>query len=260
MSAHRIFGVILRYLYLTRRSWDRIFDLFYWPVIDLLLWGLTAYFIAQFAPNSRVLLIIVSGVVLWLIIWRGQNDIGISLLEDLWNKNMINLFVSPLTFAEWIVSFLILGTVKIFISFPFAALIAYILYRINIFSYGLYLFPFAVLLLFTGWWVGFFVNGLILRFGTKIQVIAWSLVMVIAPFSAVYYPLSILPVWVQKIALILPTTYVFEGARQVISTGILDLNKIYISFLLSVFYLALSIIFLKRSFKKTLDKGLVKLF
>lgn len=251
----------MRHLYLIRRSMDRVFDLFYWPVIDLLLWGLTSFFIKEFAPNaSLVVLIIVSGVVFWLIVWRGQNDIGVSLLEDLWNKNMINLFVSPLRFSEWLIALMTLGTMKVLVSFPFAILASFLLFKVKIFSFGVSVLPFAFSLLLTGWWVGCIVNGLILRFGTRIQIIAWSLVMLIAPFSAIYYPLSVLPVWAQNIALAVPTSYVFEGIREVINTGHADIFKIIMSFSLNIVYLILAMIFMKRGFKKVLNRGLVKLY
>ncbi|MFA6170863.1 MAG: ABC transporter permease [Patescibacteria group bacterium] len=261
MKFDRIYALILRSLYTTRHSWDRITDLFYWPAIDLLLWGLTSFYIKKFAPDSlSVTMVIVSGVVLWLIIWRGQNDISLNLLEDLWSKNLINVFVSPIKFIEWVAAFLSLSVIKIVISLPFAVLLALLLYHVNIFSYGLYLIPFSILLLMTGWWVGMFVNGVILRYGTRVQTLAWSLVMIISPFSAIYYPLSILPDWAQKVAIIIPSSYIFEGAREVIATGTLDMSKVWTSLALNAVYLVLAFLFLKASFKKLLDRGLVKLY
>lgn len=261
MALNRIYSLILRSLYTTRHSWDRITDLFYWPAIDLLLWGLTSFYIKKFAPESfGITMVIVSGVVFWLIVWRGQNDISLNLLEDLWNKNLINIFVAPIKFIEWVTAFLSLSIIKIIISLPFAVLLALLLYEVNIFSYGLYLIPFSILLLMTGWWVGMCVNGIILRFGTKVQTLAWSLVMIISPFSAIYYPLSILPEWAQKVAIVIPTSYVFEGAREVISTGILDWNKVIISLALNAVYLAMAFLFLRLSFSKLLQRGLVKLY
>src|SRR3982750_2005036 len=102
MKLHRIFGIILRYLFLFRRSFDRLSDAFYWPTIDLLVWGITSAYLQSFAPKtSPVILIIVSGILLWLITWRAQYEISVGLLEDMWNKNLINIFVSPLKFSEW---------------------------------------------------------------------------------------------------------------------------------------------------------------
>jgi ABC-2 type transport system permease protein len=110
----------------------------------------------------------------------------------------------------------------------------------------------------TGWWVGFGVAGIILRYGTRVQTLAWSLVAVFAPFSAIYYPLSILPHWAQMVAAVIPVSYIFEGSRQIIATGQIDMSKLIVSFVLNALYILLSFLFLERSFKKVLKKGLVK--
>lgn len=261
MKINRIYAVILRYLFHFRHSLDRIFDAFYWPTLDLLIWGLTSAYFTRYAPNtSMIIIIIVTGILFWLIVWRAQYEITVNVLEELWNKNLINLFVSPLKFSEWIIASIIVGLIKAAFSFSFAMIVAFLLYKVEIFLYGFYFIPFLILLIMFGWTIGFFVAGLILRFGTKVQIFAWSMVWLFAPFSAIYYPVSTLPFWAQKVSLIFPASYVFEGAREVLSKGTLDLNKIYIAFILNIIYLILSIIFLKKSFAKVLQKGLVKLY
>jgi len=261
MKIHRIYGITLRFMFYFRRSLDRLSDAFYWPTIDLLIWGITSSYLKSYGQGlSQIVLLIISGILFWIIVWRGQYEITVNLLEDLWSKNLPNIFVSPVKFSEWVSSFIIIGIIKSILSFTFASFLAFLLYKINIFVYGFYLLPFIFLLILTGWWIGFLVAGMILRYGTKIQTLAWTAVMVIAPFSAIYYPVSILPNWAQKVAMIVPTSYVFEGAREVMNKGYLDLNKLYISLILNLIYLPLAIFFLKKSFDKALEKGLVSLY
>lgn len=260
MKLHRIYAIILRYLFLLRKSYDRLTDMFYWPTIDLLVWGLTSEFLRSFAPDtSYIILIIVSGILLWLVTWRAQYEISVGLLEDLWNQNLINIFVSPLTFREWISAFLIVGIIKAVISIIFASVVAYILYHVHILNYGIYLVPFFSSLMLTGWAIGFFVAGLILRFGTRIQTLAWSFVAVFSPFAAIYYPVSVLPEWAQKISLLIPPSYIFEGSREVIKGGSINIDKLLISFGLNFIYLILTFWFLRRSFAKVLEKGLTRI-
>ncbi len=261
MNIHRIYAIILRYLFLFKHSFDRLSDAFYWPTIDLSVWGLTGAYLQHLQPNNLtpIVVIIVSGIVFWYILWRAQYEITVNLLEDLWDRNLINAFVAPLKFFEWITSFLVLGIIKAFLSLLFTTLVAYILYKVQIFSYGLYLIPFFALLMMTGWAVGLFVTGLILRFGTRIQTLAWTMVAVISPFSAVYYPVSSLPVWAQKVAIFVPSSYIFEGLRQVIYAHNVDPQKLLISLLLNIFYLMLGLIFIKRSYKKLLRNGFINI-
>lgn len=259
MKIHRIYAIVLRYLFLFRRSFDRLTDAFYWPTIDLLVWGLTSTYLRSFASDSSaIMLIIVSGILLWLVTWRAQYEISVGLLEDLWNQNLINIFVSPLKFSEWIIAFLITGIIKAIVSVIFASGVAYVLYKVHIFSYGYYLLPFFLSLMLTGWAIGFFVSGLILRFGTRIQTLAWSFVALFSPFAAIYYPVSVLPDWAQKVASLIPISYIFEGSREIINTGSMDIYKLIISLILNVIYLVFSVWFISHSFKKVLDKGLVK--
>ena len=261
MNFRRIYAIILRYLYIFRRSYDRLADAFYWPTIDLIVWGLTSAYLKSFAPKSSpIILMIVSGILLWLIVWRAQHEITGGILEDLYNKNLINIFVSPLKFLEWNMAFLIMGVLKIIISLPFAMLVAYLLYHVQIFLYGFYLIPFIISLTISGWWIGFFVAGLIFRFGTRVQILAWAVVAIISPFAAIYYPVSILPTWAQYIAYATPMSYIFEGSRQIIFKHYLDPKNLIISFILNFIYLTVAIIFVKSSFKKVLSKGLIKLF
>jgi len=261
MKLHRIFAMMIRYLFAFRHNLDKVSDAFYWPTIDLLLWGLTSTYLASRAPLvPNLVLSIVSGIVFWVIVWRGQGEITLNLLEEFWDRNLINLFVSPLKFSEWFLSFIAIGLVKATMSFLFAVLVARLLYQLNLFFYGFLLIPFVLLLIMTGWWFGFLVAGLIFRFGRRVQALAWTLVFVISPFSAVFYPISILPSWAERVAAFVPPSYVFEGIREVIVTGDVDVAKIYWALALNVIYLALAFVFLKRSFHKVLERGLVKTY
>ena len=261
MKAHRIYAVILRHLYEFRHSYDRLSDVFYWPTIDLLLWGLTSVYIRTLShAQFSIITMIISGILLWIIIWRSQYEITVGLLTELWNKNLINLFVAPLKLSEIIVGYIISGILKGFISLVYASIVAFILYKVQLFVYGWYMLPFALILVMNGWWIGFLVAGMIMRYGTRIQTLAWSLVMVLSPFSAIYYPVSALPEWAQKVSAVVPASYVFEGAREVLKTGHLDMHKVLMGILLNIIYLIPATYYLQSSFKAVLKNGLVKVY
>lgn len=261
MKWHRIYGITLRYLYGFRHSWDRLTDVFYWPAMDLFLWGLTSSYIRTYAPHaSNIVLMIVSGLLFWIIVWRAQYEITVNTLEEFWNKNLVNIFVTPLTFSEWVYSFIIIGIIKGLISFAFASVLAFFLYKTGIFVFGWYLLPFIALLYMSGWAVGFFVAGIIIQYGTKIQTLAWATVAVFAPFSAIYYPLSVLPHWAQVVSYAVPMSYIFEDGRQVLATGHADITKLAISFSLSSLYIVAALLFLHAGFKRVFKKGLASVY
>ncbi|MCX6816405.1 MAG: ABC transporter permease [Candidatus Beckwithbacteria bacterium] len=261
MNRGRINAVIWRHLYNFRHSLDRLADSFYWPAVDILLWGLTSVYIQKSGANvSQIVLMILSGLVLWMVVWRSQYEITINLLEELWSSNLVNLFSTPLKVSEWIVAVVILGLMKMVTTISFATLLIWLLYKINVLSgLGWLLLPYMALLLMFGWVAGFLVAGLILRFGMRIQALAWMAIYVLSPFSAVFYPLSVLPVWAQKIAAWVPTSYIFEGMRAVLSGGQIEMTGLIKSAVLTTVYLLLSIWFFFLCFKESKKIGLARL-
>jgi ABC-2 type transport system permease protein len=248
-------------MYNFKHSYDRITDAFYWPALDLFLWGLTGYYLASINKDAAAAVsTVITGMVFWIIIWRAQYEVSINLLTELWDKNLINLFGAPLKFSEWIISVMIVGIVKGFMSFIFAAALAYFLYHINIFVVGWYIFLFIPLLLISGWSVGFLVASTIFRWGTKIQTLGWSFIWLFAPFAAVYYPLAILPSWAQMIARALPASYVFEQIRAIVLGKPVDMFALFISLALNIIFISFGLIMLRISFTALKRKGLAKLY
>lgn len=254
-------GVIFRNLFEWRRNLDRVVDSFWWSSIDIVFWGLTSSYIRQNNIGmTNIVSLFLGGIILWVFVQNAQRDINMPLLNDAWNRNLINLFTTPIRLRDFIAGTIILGLIKLTITIVLLTIIAFFLYQFNIFSFGWFLVPAAVNLILTGWWIGFIIDGLILRLGYRVESFAWALIFVIYPFSAIFYPVSILPKWAQVISSIIPTRYVFENMRSIILNGTYTMDNIFISFLLNFFYLILSITFLKFMFKEALKNGrLVKL-
>ncbi len=260
INFNRIYAMILRHIFNMRHSFDRLGDMFYWPALDLFIWGLTGLYFARLSSNTHeTTFVILAGLVFWVIMWRGSYEISTNLLTEIWDKNLVNIFASPLTLTEWTISFLLFGTLKMFASLIFSSTLAYFFYQYNILMYGLLLIPFCFSLLITGWVVGFIVSGFLIKFGEKIQTIAWMGVGLIAPFAALYYPVSTLPLWAQKIAMFVPASYIMEGVREATFTGKVSPDKLLISFALNTVYLVLSIWFFLWMFKRSKKLGFGRL-
>ncbi len=220
ISFQRIEAMVLRHLYCFRRSWDRIADAVYWPVFDLMMWGITTEWLQQSAiGSSPALLAVLTGMVFWQTVWRANYEISVSLLEESWCQNMVNLFVTPISVVEWILSVMCLGMIKVALTLVVGFATCFVLYSVNILTLGYMLVPFLTILILFGWSCGLLAAGLIVRFGRQIQTVAWMMGWLFAPVSAVYYPVSALPEWAQGIAYSIPTTYVFEGMRTCLATG-----------------------------------------
>lgn len=260
MSLRRLYAMNKRYFYTLVHSYDRLSDMFYWPVMDILVWGVTGLYFASLSQNPQeTIIILLTGLIFWIITWRSQYEITVNLLTEMWDRNLVNVFSSPLKLSEWISSVMIFGGVKTGVSLVFSAITAFILYKYAFLQFGLWLVPIVISLCLTGWAIGFSVASILIRFGMKAQTLAWTGAYIIVPFSAIYYPLSILPDWAQKVALIVPSSYIFEAMRQHIANGIISLDKIIASFALNIIYLILSILLFAYAFKKSKEKGFGRL-
>lgn len=259
MNLRRIKGVFLRYYYNSIKGLHHIADVFYWPLVDILLWGLTSVWIQKQSSVPGLPLILMTGLIFWQIAWRGSVDISVNLLQEFWNRNLVNLFSTPLKISEWICGILLLSFCKLTITILFGSLMVYILYALNVFTVGWAFLPFAALLFIFGWTLGFLASGIIIYKGHQVEMFAWMIAFAFAPFSGVFYPVSTLPVWAQHISWKLPTTYVFEGMRQILNGQPFPLDYALTSLGLNIIYLSLAIWFFYWMFEKSRNKGLARL-
>lgn len=219
-TARRVGAILLRHFFLWRGSWTRLFDLVYWPVLQVMIWGFMTEFLA--GKSSWVAQaggVFIGAVLLWDVLVRGQFGMTLSMLEEMWSRNLANLFVSPLRPSEFAVALMSLSILRSLIGVVPAALLAIPLFGYSVFELGLPLLAFWSLLLVFGWAIGLALCGLLLRFGLAAESYAWASVFLLAPFSGVYYPVATLPGWLQPLAWCLPTTHVFEGMRAAMVDG-----------------------------------------
>jgi ABC-2 type transport system permease protein len=217
IAPHRINAMVLRYCYLLRSSWPRLLELLYWPALQIVTWGFLQNYISQNAGFfARAGGTLVGGVILWDILFRGQLGFSISFLEEIWARNLGNLMMSPLKPIELLIALMIMSLIRLAIGVIPMTLLAMIFFDFNLYGIGLPLIAFFCNLIFTSWSVGIFVSGLVLRHGLGAESIVWTLMFGLMPLSCIYYPVTVLPHWLQYVAWALPPTYVFEGMRALL--------------------------------------------
>lgn len=261
VNFHRVWAVMARHLMSWPRSLERVADAFWWPSFNLLIWGLVTVYLEQQTNTYQMLVnIFLGGVIMWVFVYRSQEEIGIILLQEAWDRNLLNMFASPLTIWEFTIAAFLLSAVKLLLSVAWMVTLGLLLFQFNIFRFGLVLVPYAGLLLASGLIMGIIINGLIIRFGYRIQVFAWSLILLLQPFSGVYYPVGSLPSWMQNVARFLPTSYVFEGMRYVLKNGTIDGAGIRMALLLTVVYLIIAVGFFGWIFGQAKERGMLMKF
>jgi ABC-2 type transport system permease protein len=238
-SPRRVGALILRYFYVLRSSWPRLAELAYWPAMQVIVWGfITQFFRTNSTWVAQASGVLLGAVLLWDVLFRSQLGVSVSFLEEMWSRNLGHLFVSPLRPYEFLVALTTMSLVRTLIGMVPAALLVIPLYHFSIFDLGLPLLAFFANVMITGWAIGIAVSGLILRYGLGAESFAWVAVFAISPIAAVFYPVSVLPGWLQPVAYALPPAHVFKGMRALMFEHVfrfdlffraLGLNALYLS-------------------------------
>lgn len=254
----RVGALVLRHYYLYRSSWTRVVELVYWPTMELLLWGfLTLYLQRAGSSLPNVVALFLGALILWDVLFRAQIGVSLAFLEEIWSRNLANLFVSPLTPLEFMIGQIILGLLRTLVTAGFMAFLAAALYQYNLFALGLPLLAFFINLLIMGWAIGLLVSALILRFGQGAESLAWAVIFLFQPVSAIFYPVSTLPTWLQPVAWATPAAHVFEGMRIVLLEQRFDQRLFWSAIGLNAVYLGVGIAVFLWMFQIARRRGLL---
>lgn len=249
-SLSRIAAMTARYCYLLRSSWPRLLEIAYWPTMQMLVWGFLYTFLYRSGSSvANTAGMLLGAVLLWDVLFRGQLGFTFTFLEEVWSRNIANLMMSPLQPTELAASLMVMSFVRLMIGTIPVTILTMLLFAFNIFALGLPLIGFFINLVLTGWAVGLALSGLVMRYGLGAESFAYSVMILLLPLCCVYYPVWVLPAWLQVVAWSLAPTYVFEGMRAVLLDGVvrydlmiecLAINVIYLSLGFATFLLLLS--------------------
>ena len=256
IEVHRVKAFMLRHAYEILATFDRKLDIIFWPTVDLLIFGLLSVYIQRLNVGANVAAAIIGGLILWSLVYNIQRDISVTLLEDMWSRNLFNLFATPLKVSEMLMGTLILSLLKAMVTISFTTFLAWQLFDLNLLSLGLVLAFYILNLFVFGWAFGCLTASIIFRFGARVQIFAWSLLAVLYPVSGVFYPLSTLPAALARIAQFLPISYVFEGLRELILYQRLPPSSDFVWIVvLNVIYLAMGVLVFVHGFKNAKQRG-----
>ena len=243
LAPHRIGAMVLRYVYLLRSSWSRVLELIYWPAVQLFVWGFLQLYISQNSGFfARAGGMFIGSVLMWDILFRGQLGFSVSFLEEMWARNLGNLMISPLRPIEFVCALMTMSIIRLAIGMVPVTVLAIVFFGFNLYGLGLALAAFFLNLILTSWSVGIVVSGVVMRNGMGAESLAWTVMFVLMPLTCVYYPVSVLPGWLQWIAWLLPPTYVFEGMRALVVNQVFRADLMIDAFLLNALYFSLSVL------------------
>jgi ABC-2 type transport system permease protein len=245
-SLLRVRAIARRHAYVLWRSPHRLFDVTLWPLVDVLLFGSLAAFVGapQASGAAKASGYLLAGIVLWHVIYQSQIAMSTGLLEETWTRNLLNLMVTPLREVEYVGGVALFGMVKLAMGVGVMVLGAFAFFSFDTWSLGLGVIPIGACLLVVGWAISLLVMGLVLRFGTGAEALAWGVMFVLLPLSGVFYPTDALPAILRPLALALPTTHAFAALRSLVDGHGMDWVQLALAAVGAVVLLALSLWFL----------------
>ncbi len=258
MSFHRIAAVVLRQFYLLRSSSTRVFPLFAWVAIDMVLWGfITRYLNSVATPGFNFVPALLGAVLLWDFLVRVMQGVAMAFLEDVWARNFLNVFASPLSISEYLAGLVFSGIATSSVGLGVMILLATAVFGLSFFAYGVIIVPFLMVLFLFGIALGVFASALVLRLGPAAEWFVWPIPALISPFAGVFYPLSVLPGWMRALAHLLPASYVFEGLRAVVAGRELQVATLAWGAALAIFYIVLASWCFTRVYRHAVRTGLI---
>ncbi|MDD2731522.1 MAG: ABC transporter permease, partial [Candidatus Portnoybacteria bacterium] len=256
MRPSSIYAIFLRQIYLTKSNPARLTGIFVWVVLDIVQWGFITKYLGGFGGAAFTLASVILGaVILWEFFVRIQHGIMTAFLEDIWSRNFINFFASPLKIGEYISGLVLTSIVTGVAGFAAMFLLAGALFDYNILRLGVMILPFIFILFIFGTAMGTFVSALIFRLGPAAEWLGWPIPFALSVFAGVFYPLSVLPVGMQMISKLIPASYVFESMRAIINSGAFSGQmaiNLFLGFALASIYLLLAYIFFVKIYRYNL--------
>ncbi len=214
----RVAALLLRQFYLLRGSPARFVPLFAWVAIDIVLWGfITRYLNSVSGARFNFVPAMLGAVLLWDFMARVMQGITTAFLEDVWSRNFLNLFASPLSVSEYLGGLVLSSIATSSVGLVVMVVLATLVFGLSFFVYGAMLAAFLLVLFLFGISLGIFGSALVLRFGPAAEWFIWPIPAFISPLACVFYPLATLPHWMQALARLIPPSYVFEGMRQILA-------------------------------------------
>ena len=213
--------IALRQFYLVRGSPRAVLPLFAWVAVDIVLWGfITRYLNTVTSPGFNFVPVLLGAVLLWDFFTRVMQGVTMAFFEDVWSRNFLNIFASPLSIAEYLARpGARRASRRARLAWCVMLLLATAVFGLSLLGYGARARAVPA-------------GAVPLRHrarhrrlraraaaGSGGGVVRVADPGVLSPFAGVFYPLSTLPAWMQSVSRALPPSYVFEGMRGIVLGG-----------------------------------------
>ncbi|MBP8303158.1 MAG: ABC transporter permease [Phycisphaerae bacterium] len=258
MHARRVAAVVLRQVYLMRGSPVRVLPIVVWCGIDIILWGFISRYLSTItSPGLGLVPALLGAILFWDFFTRVMHGVAGAFLEDVWSRNFLNLFASPLALSEYLAGLVLTSIATSLVGLVVMLVLATAVFGLSFFAYGLMLIPFLLILFLSGIALGVLASAMVLRFGPPAEWLVWPIPALLSPLAAVFYPVATLPKWMQVLSHFLPASYVFESMRAILEGRPISQAALLWAGSLAVGYVLLACWFFTRVYRHAVRTGLL---
>ena len=218
LRPRRVAAIVLRQAFLLRGSPARVLPLFAWVAIDIVLWGfITKYLNAVASAGFDFVPVLLGAVLLWDFFARVMQGVTMAFFEDVWSRNFLNVFATPITTAEYVSGLVLSSVLTSTIGLAVMMVLATTAFGLSFVGHGIVIAPALLILFLFGIALGILGCAIVLRLGPAAEWLIWPIPAVLSPFVGVFYPIATLPHWMQAVSWLLAPSYVFEAMRALAS-------------------------------------------
>lgn len=259
MRMRRIAAVVMTHCaeYLKKSEW---LEIIVWWATNILLFGFLGKSITLLTANPTTgLMIIIAIVAARPVIMQGSAGMGRVITDELSGHTFTASMATPITFFEWTVATGIVGSIGTLIRWALGYVLVILFFNVNSLALAGFLFLLMAPLLITGWIFGMYLSAMAYGMGKNsisfIKVLGWTVVTI----SGTWCPVAALPYALQKIAWLSPMTYVFEGLRAQLTTGVLIWPYITTNLAVNAIYLVPALLIAYTMFRRAKKQGFTRL-
>ena len=203
---------------------------------------------------------LVLGILLFHLVWQLTLAGSMGFLEEIWSRNVLNVWTTPITELEYGLALLLVGMARAAVAVALVAAVAVGLYAVDPTGAGWILAVGGAALILFGWAVSLLVVGLPLQYGESAEVFSWGTLVLLMPLSGIFYPPEALPGVLQPIAQVIPLTRIFEAARVALAGGPAQVADLVVGVIGSLVCAGLGIWFVLHQLRRFREQGWITRF
>jgi ABC-2 type transport system permease protein len=257
MKARPMLAVALRQFYLMRGSPTRIVPTFTWVAVDIILWGFISRYFSAAGGGHDLVPQLLGAVLFWDFFTRVMQGISVAFLEDIWSRNFLNFFATPLTIGEYVCGLVLTSVCTSLVGLIVMLVLATSVFGLQFAALGAWLVPYLLVLFLFGIALGIIASAIVLRLGPASEWLVWPIPALLAPFAGVFYPLATLPGWMQAVAWFLPPAHVFEGMRALLAAQPHDAHWLVTGLVLALLQIVLAGWLFRQVYRHAVRSGLL---